>query len=416
MITELTNCRVCKSKNLSVVLDLGLLYPSGFLKTDDILLEDSKVPLTLCKCGDCNLVQLKHTITLDLMYRQYWYSSSLNKSMVSSLRDIVIDIESKVNIQSGDVVVDIGCNDGTMLNMYPASSVKVGFDPALNLTKPNCNLFINDYFVADSYKFEFKKKAKVITAIAMFYDLPDPVKFVKDVASILDEGGIFIVQFTDLQSMFKATAFDNICHEHLEYYTLQDVTNILQLGGLEVIDVSYNDVNGGSIRVTASHRGDFPVANTVITSLKDESSYFQSNTLQDFNNRIDNIKAKMRLFLNWAKSQGKIVYILGASTKGNTFLQVCGITNKDTPYAAEVNKDKFGLRTAGTDIDIISEEDALIKHPDYFIVPVWHFKDSILKSKKIYDYINSNGRLMFPLPEFSVVAVGYGGDYVEARI
>lgn len=415
-IKEETNCRICDGE-LRVVLDLGSIYPSSFLKETEKLSEDGKAPLVLCECRSCGLVQLKHTIDLDLMYRQYWYASSLNKSMVSSLKDIVTEINQKVELNSEDVVLDIGCNDGTMLQMYPKDVRKVGFDPALNILRESGPEILVDYFSSDFYnQLPFIKKAKVITAIAMFYDLPDPHKFVEDVKSILADDGIFVIQFTDLLSMIQLTAFDNICHEHLEYYRLQDIYGLLEAHGLQIMEVSYNDVNGGSLRVTACHKGAYPVNPGVSEFLFSESNYLSSHDMDFFRKNVETSILKIKSFLKWAKDIGHTVYALGASTKGNTLLQLCGITDELVPYAAEVNKDKFGLRTAGSNIVIISEDEAIMKHPDYFIVPVWHFKKSILSNQKIQDYLNSNGRLVFPLPEFHIIHVDYNKETKEVRI
>lgn len=415
-IVEEKECRVCRG-DLERVLDLGNIYPSTFLSKDEKISEDSKAPLILDKCKDCGLVQLEHTIDLDLMYRQYWYSSSLNKSMVSSLKDVVDYVESVHTLAPGDVVVDIGCNDGTLLNLYKRSLRKVGFDPALNLKKHTSIEFINDYFNAEDYfRLHRISKADVVTAIAMFYDLPDPNRFVKDVKSILDEEGIFVIQFTDLLSMFKVCAFDNICHEHLEYYRLADIMYLLGKHELDVIDVSYNNVNGGSLRVTACHSGKYPHKLSVLEALHEEEKYFLEHNFKEFNKCIELTKTKIQSFLKWAEGHSHKVYLLGASTKGNTLLQVCKVTNEQVPYAAEVNKDKFGLRAVGSNIEIISEDDALIKHPDYFIVPVWHFKSSLYSNPKILDYMNSNGRLVFPLPYFHVAYMDYKKQIKETRI
>lgn len=401
-IKEETNCRVCNGE-LEVVLDLGSIYPSSFVKDDEIVTEDTKAPLALCKCDKCGLVQLKHTIDLDQMYRQYWYTSSLNKSMVVSLQNITREIESRQILNDGDTVLDIGCNDGTLLEAYsyPERLVQVGYDPALNIVRKDDYSYaiVNDYFSAEKYVWD---KAKVITAIAMFYDLPDPHKFVEDVEKVLHEKGIFVIQFTDLLSMIKLTAFDNICHEHLEYYRLDDVDRLLKAHGLEIIDVSYNNVNGGSLRVTAAHAGAYNVKWGVEEFLLQEFNYLSGHDIEWFKHNVESTKFKLSSFLKWAKGHGHKVYSLGASTKGNTLLQLCGVTDELVPYAAEVNKEKFGLRMIGSNIKIISEDEAIMKHPDYFIVPIWHFKENILQNLKIHDYLNSNGRLIFPLPEFTV--------------
>ena len=386
---------------MKIITDLGSIYPSSFIKTDENPADDMKAPLVLCRCGNCGLVQLKHTVDLDSMYRQYWYSSSLNKSMVTSLEEIVREIEGRVDLQDFDTVVDIGANDCTMLGQYKNKNLtKVGYDPALNLNKPEGIYFINDYFSSDVYMFN---KAKVITAIAMFYDLPNPVEFTKQVASILDDDGIFVIQYTDLCSMLRVNAFDNLCHEHLEYYSFEVVKNLLESNGLQVIDVSHNDVNGASIRVTASFPGKYRVSDNVDKELKIEKEFLTDDAFNKFSESIKSTKVKLSGFLKWAKSRNKRVYIMGASTKGNSLLQVCGVTNEDCEFASEVNKDKFGLKTIGSNIEIISEEESLIKHPDYFIVLPWHFKSSLITKSGVQDYLNSNGRLIFPLPEFTVV-------------
>ena len=406
-VKEENKCRVCRGE-LKIILDLGSIYPSSFLKDDKKLSEDMKAPLVLAECEDCKLVQLKHTVDLDLMYRQYWYASSLNKSMVSSLQDVVTDILQRVILYDDDVVIDIGCNDGTLLGMYPKNLFTIGFDPALNIEKPNwIHHFVNDYFsfraLWEDERLKGKPFAKVITAIAMFYDLPDPHKFVEDVAEALHEDGIFVVQFTDLLSMYKACAFDNICHEHLEYYKLADVKFLLEAHGLEIIDVSYNKVNGGSIRITAAHIGRYPVRIEVNRAYDYEDKYMKIYGLEDFKQRIEATKTKIYNFLAVADNMDLKVFLLGASTKGNTLLQVCGIDNLKVPYAAEVNKEKFGLRTAGSNIYIIPEDEALWFEPDFFLVPVWHFKESLLQNPKIRQYIQDGGRLVFPLPEFEII-------------
>ena len=405
MVIEETKCRICKG-DLEVVLDLGSIFPSAFLHTNEKVTEDSKAPIVLAQCKECGLVQLKHTVELDSMYRQYWYCSSLNKSMVSSLKEITDEIEAKGYINNYDLTLDLGCNDGTLLNLYTKNIMKVGFDPALNLARPDC-LFVNDYFSSEKFFDSMgtsQLKANVITAIAMFYDLPDPVRFVEDVSLVLHKDGVFILQLTDLYSMMKINAFDNICMEHLEYYKLSDIKSLLNRVNLEIIDVSYNMVNGGSVRVTSAFSGTHPITQNVERYLKEEKEYFEThkNMFTNLKKIIGKTKKHLLAMVDTASKNSSRIFILGASTKGNTLLQLCDITNKLIPFAAEVNKEKFGLRMVGSNIEIISEEEALSMLPGYFLVLPWHFIDSLKEFKKLKAFLESGGKLITPLPEFSI--------------
>ncbi len=391
-------CRIC-GESMREVLDLGNIYPSNFVDKT----KGEAVPLVLMECKSCGLVQLKHTVTLDEMYRTYFYQSGINPSMVKSLQDVVTDIENTIKIDDLDLLLDIGCNDGTMLTLYKNKlAFKLGYDPALNLAEKankNCSFFVNDYFNKNSY---YWNKAKVVTAIAMFYDLPDPNKFVKDVADILDDYGIFVLQFTDLISMMKINAFDNICHEHLEYYKLSDIKNLLNKHGLDIFKASYNNVNGGSIRVFAQKiQNDFSFAtdNSVYDALIEERAYLDGfeNPMKAFAERINKTKRTVLDFLVRAENAGIRLYGMGASTKGNTLLQYFGITKKLIPVIADVNPDKFGKFTIGSNIPIVSEDEMFDEHPEMLFVLPWHFIEDFI-SRNI-SFLRYGGAFIVPLPE-----------------
>jgi hypothetical protein len=396
MATKRTTCRYCGAE-LKESLNLGALFPSGFVKSSDNLFKE---PLVIATCTSCGLVQLHHDLDLDLLYRQYWYSSALNKSMLTSLEDVVKDIESR-DLYSGKVAVDIGTNDGSLFKFYKSHfTEKVGFDPALNLrerAEKNCTRFINDYFTAEAYP--VADKASVVTAIAMFYDLPDPKAFVEDVKKILDINGVFVIQLTDLFSMIRIRAIDNICHEHLEYYSLRFLHDMMLEQGLELFDASYNDVNGGSLRVFVGFPGKHEVNPEILVYLKKEEDYFNliGDPLKFLESEVCIQFQILYRFLNRMRKEKKTGFILGASTKGNTLLQYYGLDNTDFQYAAEVNPDKFGLKTVGTDIEIISEEMAMELNPDFFLVLPWHFKEFLVEKHK--KYLDSGGTLVFPLPQ-----------------
>lgn len=396
---ERLTCRLCGS-SLKTVIDLGDIYLNDFVDEGE---EIVSAPLTLVRCERCELVQLKHTSDLDRLYRQYWYQSSLNKSMVTALQDIVTNIESRVTLYPGDTVIDIGCNDGTLLSLYKNPNLnRIGFDPALNLADKaqlHCDTFHNTYFGDTSIQ---TPKAKVITSIAMFYDLEDPHTFVELIKRSLAKDGIWVVQFTDLLSMFKINAFDNICHEHLEYYSFKVLKSLFEQHGLSVFDVSTNDVNGGSVRMYICWKGKYLVQDSVSRHTLEETLYMSSFTdpFEAFAYRVENIKREVTSFLETAKDEGKRIFALGASTKGNTLLQYFGISTNYIDYAAEVNKDKFGKKTVATNIPIISEQDALALCPDYFLILPWHFKTGIIQNIKKAGY---TGKFIIPCPQLEII-------------
>ena len=412
-------CRVCDG-DLEDVLDLGEIHPSGFLKPGEPW--PNKSPLILAECHNCSLVQLRHTVPLDSMYKeQYWYRSGLNSSMVADLKDVVQSVEKEVSFVDSDVVLDIGANDGTLFDFYTDKDhvIKVGYDPAPNLAeeaKHHCDYFINDYFSADFVLEKFgPNSVKAITAIAMFYDLPDPNWFLQEILKVLHPAGIFVVQFTDLLSMFKANAFDNVCHEHLEYYHLAALKYLLEKHGLEIYHVEYNKVNGGSLRAYIQFaETSYAVLGSVQDALDAEEEYMNSfdSPMKAFASRVESAKNQVLWYLNQARSTGGIteIHTLTASTKGNTLLQYFGITDKIIPYAAEINEDKYDLVTVGSNIYILSETDSLQRKPVIYLVLAWHFENTFVKFLHRIDN-NPKPLLLFPLPEPRIYYKDDLGDY-----
>ena len=412
---EIEGCRVCENQQLDLILDLGNLALTGIFpktKSEDV----PTGPLTLVKCREtttndsCGLVQLKETYNPDLMYGQnYGYRSGLNTSMVNHLQNKVKKILDHVTLNPDDVIVDIGSNDSTLLQAYPKEQTAlVGFDPTGEKFKkyyPNHITLFTDFFSSETFKIKFEnKKAKVITSIAMFYDLEDPIGFVQEVYDILSEDGIWVFEQSYLPYMLEANSFDTICHEHQEYYRLKQIQWMIKKVGFKIIDMEFNQVNGGSFSVTVAKLGSLlPETPDVAKLLRDEESNgLSTNEPYDaFRNQVFKWKSSMRQLLNKIHNENGLVLGYGASTKGNVLLQFTGITPKDIPYIGEVNTDKFGCYTPGTLIPIISEEEARKMDPDYFFIFPWHFKDFILKKEKS----NSNEKvsLLFPLPSIEIV-------------
>jgi 2-polyprenyl-3-methyl-5-hydroxy-6-metoxy-1,4-benzoquinol methylase len=374
-------------------------------------------PLQLVKCDDsenpdaCGLVQLKHSCEPDTMYcNDYGYLSGMNQTMSEHLKDVTSKIQEKAKLREGDIVVDIGSNDGTLLKSYDVKRLfRVGIDPGGEQYQkyyPEDINLITGFFPSEKFDHQYKgQKAKVITSIAMFYDLEDPFKFAQNIKKNLAMDGIWVLEQSYLPTMLKNTAFDTICHEHLEYYALKQIEYILNLCDMKVIDVEINFINGGSFKVYATHKNTlYPINWSHIMELRKSESLLQLNTPTPylaFASRVQQQKEKLTNFIKSETKQGKKFYVYGASTKGNVLINYFGLTNKEIIAAADRNSDKWVRKMPGSHIPIISEEDARAQNPDYFIVLPWHFKQEfIMRESK---FLNTGGKFVFPLPEFDVV-------------
>lgn len=399
----MSNCIVCKTKirDKDKVLDLGNVYPSKFIsKNIDCL----KSPLSLSQCPNtgCKLVQMTEILPADSMYREYWYQSSLNSSMVKSLCDVVDSAKKRTKFQH-KAVLDIGCNDGTLLNFYPSSIFKVGFDPA-NIAEKSikkCDVFYNSYFPEKNL--HFKTKFDIITSIAMFYDVTEPLEFVQAIKKLLGTYGTWVCQMTELTSTLKRNAYDNICHEHIAYYTLNNFKGLVESCELEIYDVEYNNVNGASIRTYIGHPGKHKVKKNVLKSLEEEESFLKQHSWDDFNKKIKYINNTVFNFIKNLKSENKKVCGLGASTKGNTFLQCAGLTNQEIDVIYEVSEDKYGLYTLGSNIKIVPESLIESDKPDCLLVLPWHFIDNIMQKQE--NFIKNGGCLLVAMPEPAVFKI-----------
>lgn len=411
---ERTTCRI-SGEQLIELFSLGDLYISDFLSKDETVSENQKVPLTLCLGEKSKLVQLKHTSDFNLMYKKYWYRSGTNLSMTSELKNLVTSILDVKCLEQGDVWIDIGCNDGTLFKFVPEAAIKIGFDPtedSKNLADKHCNIFINDYFKHS--KLSSSCKAKIITSIAMFYDLEDPHEFINDVYSVLDDNGLWIIQMSYLPLMLQQLAFDNICHEHLGYYSLECLNELLNGHGFKIVDFQINPTNGGSCRLyIMKSKGDLTtfgtspfrdVANFRINSTLNYESTLKLNNPQtyiDFFNKIQILKTKTVDFITNEKKNDKVIWAYGASTKGNTLLQYFGLDKNLIDGIAERQDRKVGLRTVGTDIPIFSESDMRNSSPDYALILPWHFI-SEFKTREA-NYLQNGGKFIVPCPYFEVI-------------
>lgn len=409
---EITQCRLCDGSRLVNVLDLGKQALTGIFPKSKVE-EVPAGPLQLCKCADCDLVQLRHNYDLGKLYGEtYGYRSGLNQSMVRHLHRKVEKIRARVRLGSGDLVVDIGSNDSTLLQAYPKELTLVGVDPSGPKFKqyyPAHVRLIADFFSAGLLeRFYPGKRAKVITSIAMFYDLEHPQDFVDEIARVLDDEGVWVFEQSYLPFMLDTHSYDTVCHEHLEYYALHQVKRMLDRAELKIVDIEFNDINGGSFSVMAAKKSaSHAAADALIAcTLEDEQRRGLGNieSYSRLGARIVDHREKLLSLLGELKRHGKKVIGYGASTKGNVLVQYCGLNVDLIPCIAEVNPDKFGAYTPGSHIPIVSEAEARAMRPDYFLVFPWHFRTGILQREQAF--LQSGGKFIFPLPKIDIVSAG----------
>lgn len=407
-------------KNFKELFSLGDLYVSDFIFENENP-RAGKMPLTLAIESETGAVRLTETTDCELMYGKYWYRSGINQTMTEELKGIVQSCLKSIKVEKGDVWLDIACNDGTLLNAVPNDIIKVGIDPVdESYTKESrkiANLIIQDYFSKNIYQAsEFGNiRPKVITAIAMFYDLDEPVNFLKDVYDILDDEGLFVLQMSYTPLMINQLAFDNICHEHVYYYTLKSIKNVLEKANFNIVDCELNDVNGGSFRIyvrkdvaTISKFRNSPYRDVANYRVESILAYEEKNKMDTetpylvFWNEINKLKDETVKFIKRVKSDGKTVWGYGASTKGNTLLQWFGLDNTLIDGIAERSPYKFGLKTVGTNIPIFSEEQMRNNKPDYLLVLPWHFINEFKDRER--DYLKSGGFFIVPCPKFEIIS------------
>lgn len=417
MITRV-RCRACEGW-LDSVFSLGEQYISNFLSPTEP--NGPKAPLELALCRKCALVQLRHTVPGESMYQNYWYRSGTNQTMRNALAGIAERAESLVHLRGGDSVLDIGCNDGSLLASYKTEGIyKIGFDPAQNLSafsRAVSSKTIVGFFDANAFESDQHlrtRRPRVVTSIAMFYDLEEPNKFVSDVKKVMDLDGLWIVQMSYLPLMLKQHDLGNICHEHLEYYSLGSLESLLRPHGLEVVDAELHDVNGGSLRcyirnaaadkaafAEPPYRQDAAKRLGVLRHQESKMGLSEVHAYEDFGRWIERIREDVTGFIREQAARGKKVYVYGASTKGNTMLQYFDLDHSTITAAADRNPDKWGKVTVGTRIPIVSEQEARAARPDYFLVLPFHFIDEFRERER--DYLFSGGRFIVPLPHFTLI-------------
>lgn len=429
-MSKCTKCRICNGDNLTDVINLGEQYnTSRFPKYKEFC--TSKTKIILCICEDCYLLQLRYYEDQSELYEhEYGYRSGISNTMKAHLKSYNEEILSKVELKDDDIIIDIGSNDSTMLQYYPNYKYRrIGIDPTGKQFKEyyiNGVELLPTYFTYENVINKYGNiKCKIVSSISMFYDLPDPVQFAKDIYKILDDDGIWTCEQSYLLTMLEKNSIDTICHEHLEYYSLYQIKTIADMADLKIIDISFNECNGGSFRIYFAKRSSnkYIENKTLINSILDDeerSNLRCKETYIDFMKGCDNEINKLKDFINLVNKNGKSVYIYGASTKGNCLLQYANLGEDDIKYAVERNLNKVGKMTS-TGIPIISEEEMRKDPPEFLLVLPWHFRDEIIKRES--NFLNNGGQFIFPLPNFEIYSSkkkllitgcdGFMGSYIK---
>ena len=397
---KIKHCLLCKKKILKSIFSLGNLFVSNFVNKN-MIKKGIRAPLNLLYCKNCSLIQLSHIAPQEIMYKRfYWYRSGVTKTMKDGLKNLYKESLKYAKLKKNDVVLDIGANDGTLLSYYKNKNIKtIGCEPANNLKKylvKKCNFIINDFWNKknlDKILIKNKlKKPKIITAIGMFYDLEEPNIFIKDAADSLAEDGIFIAQLMCLKSMIEKNDLGNICHEHIEFYSLKSLKYLFENNGLEIFKIDENDINGGSYRIYCRKfkKGSIKLQNENVLKM-----------MKDFVKRVELNKKQTVNFITKETRKNKKIFLYGASTKGNTVLQYYGLNNNLIKYAAERSPEKWGKYTIGSGIKIISEKQARSLKPDFFFVTPWGFINEFKKREK--SWLNKGGKFLVPFPKLKII-------------
>lgn len=415
-LTYRQSCRACGSKAIHKVIDLGDQFIQGvFIKPGEEDPPSRRIPLSLVRCDPtqdqnaCGLLQTSVTVPPDILYSRYWYRSGTNRTMREHLAGIAREAVSLVSTHNA-VVLDIGSNDGTLLRSYPSGFVKFGIDPSNAVENVGDGItVVRDLFPSEELTAELgERRFDAITSIAMLYDLEDPVAFVRGVRDVLAADGVWIFEMSYMPTMLAMNSYDTICHEHLEYYSLAVLEFILAQAEMKIFRVALNDINGGSIRCYATHtsnfalqRAEFAQGIAAMRRSEFDMALDTDEPYHEFQRKMELHRDELARLVKELKRSGKRIHVYGASTKGNTILQFCGIDNSLIDFAADRNPDKHGARTLGTEIPIISEEESRAMKPDFYLVLPWHFRNEFLEREA--ETIRGGTGMIFPLPEIQVI-------------
>lgn len=402
-------CISCKNKKLKKIVKIGKQPLSGvFYNSPKFTLK--KYSLDLYECDKCNLVQLKKTAKKSKMFgKTYEYRTSLSNLMRNHIFQKVRFLKKHKLVNTNSSIIDIGSNDGTFLNCFQKSNNLIGVDPTAKkfekFYKRNVHICSN-FFSEEAIKNFLKKKEiqvnkfDVITSFAMFYDVENPNKFCKDIFNLLNENGIWMLELSYMPLMLKNLTYDQICHEHISYYSLTTFKKIIEKNNIKLVDINFNEINGGSIEIICAKKNSkhIPKNKRIEKVLLDEKK-INNVSFKRFNKRINNVKKDVRNF--FSKNSDKLIIGYGASTKGNVVLNHCKLRKSNLKYVCDGSSKKEGMYTPGTNLKIISKKKMRELKPSHLFILIWSFRKEVIKQE--LSYLKNGGQLVFHLPRFHIV-------------
>lgn len=405
-----SDCRLCGQNDFTLVLKLEPTPPANaFVKKKDVDKKQHKFPLDVFFCEKCNHVQLLDIVDPKILFENYVYVSGTSPVFVKHFEDYSHNILTKFHLETNSLIVDIGSNDGTLLNFFKAAGHRVlGIDPAKKIAKnatKNGIETLPSFFNYDFSKFVREKYglASVVTANNVFAHVDELKEFVRGIRNILSPTGIFVFEVSYLVDVIEKTLFDMIYHEHLSYHSIKPLIPFFGLNDLQLVDAWRMNVHGGSIRGFVQHKdGPYLVKNSIqkLVNLEDQMKLNNSQTFKDFSSKINEHKVQFQEFIKKIKFQGKTIAGFGASAKATTLMYHFGIDPETIDFIVDDNPIKQGLFSPGLHIPVFSSKMIYEKKPDYLIIMAWNFAESIIK--KHADFGKQGGHFIIPLPNLEV--------------
>lgn len=400
-------CRVCAGERLELVLDLGdQPHCNSLLDEAALARPEPRYPLRLFFCRDCTTVQIDHTVPKETMFGEYLYVSGTTATLREHFRDSAERLTERLELEPGDLVVDIGSNDGTWLRQFQAMGLRgLGVEPACNIAAianadgvPTLNRFFNREVAVEILDSE---TPRLVTAAGVFFHLEELHSATEGVAEFCRHGAVFCVQAIYLAEMLRQTAFDNIYHEHLTYWTLRSISALLERHGLEVFEASVTSIHGGSLELLIDERGSRPVGDSVhlLAERERAEGIGEIETYHRFTQRVAEIRGRLLALLQDYRAREKVVYAFGAPAKGATLLNSFGITADLVACATERNPLKVGRWIPGARLPIV--EEGSVPDPDAYLVLPWNFLGEFLERTR--EYVLRGGELVVPIPEPRVI-------------